>query len=118
MLAMRNINFIPDAFDSNCLTFPQCIDSMLPCLTWNHLVTKPSAETSELTCSSGDPATSPPLSLPTTSSLSLQMAFSDGTVRDFSTDSRAVFTVLTVRLAALPLTLPVPCLCRLASLLQ
>ncbi|KAL3148639.1 hypothetical protein ABBQ38_014062 [Trebouxia sp. C0009 RCD-2024] len=44
---------------------------------------------------SGDPATSPLLSVATTSSLSVQMAFSDGTVRDFSTDSRAVFTVLT-----------------------
>ena len=45
---------------------------------------------------SGDPATYSPLNLPISSTLTLQMRFSDGSVRDFSTDSRAVFTVTSV----------------------
>ena len=47
-------------------------------------------------CRSTDPATYAPLNLATVSSLSLQMQFSDGSVRDFSSDSRAVFTVASV----------------------
>ena len=40
--------------------------------------------------------------MPTSSSLLLQMTFSDGTVRDFSKDGRAVFDILTVSLEAAP----------------
>ncbi|DBA74581.1 TPA: hypothetical protein ACH3X2_009453 [Trebouxia sp. C0005] len=39
----------------------------------------------------GDPATYAPLSVATTSTLNVTLSFSDGTVKDFSSDSRAVF---------------------------
>ncbi|KAL0035306.1 hypothetical protein WJX77_000193 [Trebouxia sp. C0004] len=39
----------------------------------------------------GDPATYAPISVATTSTLNVTLSFSDGTVKDFSSDSRAVF---------------------------
>ncbi len=53
-------------------------------------------------CRAGDPATYAPLSVATTSTLNVTMSFSDGTVKDFSSDSRAVFTFI-------PVSLPVQC---------
>lgn len=49
-------------------------------------------------CSSEDPASYAPVSMPISSSMRLQMTFSDGTARDFSTDRRAVFSIVTVSL--------------------
>ena len=43
----------------------------------------------------GDPAALPPLSVPSRAVLELQVAFSDGTTRDFGTDPRTTFLVVT-----------------------
>ncbi|GBF99606.1 hypothetical protein Rsub_12070 [Raphidocelis subcapitata] len=43
--------------------------------------------------SPGDPAALPPLSLPPSSALSLEVVFSDGSRRDFSSDARTSFAV-------------------------
>lgn len=43
--------------------------------------------------STANAASLPPVSLPTNSRMSLMVGFSDGSVRDFSSDSRSVYTV-------------------------
>jgi hypothetical protein len=55
-------------------------------------ITDLAAEPAVIT-SATDPAALPPMSLPTSSALSLTVSFDDGSVRDFSADARTNFTV-------------------------